>query len=99
MRTQTSATAGLLWVFGLMTLCVAWGAAMHTASYGAVQRTSLNLGVGIGMGLPVFFTTSLGGGLTYAITRNRTKALWAWTVLVLVAFAVLGVGAARVMRG
>ena len=86
----------LLWVFGLLLLCVAWGAVMHAMLYGAFERWSLNLGVGIGMGGSVFVWTAPGAGIAYAITRNTTTALRTWTGLILLAFVALGIGGLKI---
>lgn len=85
------------WIFGLLLLSVGWGAAMTSAIYGPSTWTEA-LGGGIGMGTPVYLVTSLGAGLVWALTKNRRRALVAWGVLILIAFVVLGIGAAAGSR-
>lgn len=87
-----------LWVVGLLGGCIAWALAMSTAMYGVSTSFVENAGVAIGMSLPLFLVTGVGAGVAYAVTRNHRKALWTWTILVLVGMVVLGIGAAQGLR-
>jgi hypothetical protein len=50
------------------------------------------------MGAPVFLATSLGAGIAFLITRNRSRTLVTWAILILMACSFLGIGAARGRR-
>ncbi len=87
----------IVWALGLFCLCVGWGFLMNTAMNGASTLTQ-DAGTAIGLGSPVFGVTALGSGLVYFLTKSRTKALWGWFLLILVAFTILGIGAAQIAR-
>ncbi|RWI62444.1 MAG: hypothetical protein EOR30_33630 [Mesorhizobium sp.] len=87
------------WIAGLAVACIVWASLIETAMNGAPTSFQEWVGVTLGMGGSVFVGTGFVASLVYAVTKNRNKTLWIWTVLLLVAFAFLGIGAARMVRG
>ncbi len=71
---------------------------MHTAMNGFNEPFRDGAGAALGMGGAVFIVTAIGGAVGYAITRSRVKALWTWTVFVLLAMIILGIGGAQGLR-
>ena len=72
------------WVVGLLGGCIAWALLMSTYMDGVSTSFVENAGLAIGMRLPLFLVTGVGAGAAYAATRNHRKALWTWTILILV---------------
>jgi hypothetical protein len=50
------------------------------------------------MGGPLFMLTGVIAGAVYAITKVAKKAMWTWTILLLIAFSFLGVGGVQMQR-
>jgi hypothetical protein len=84
--------ASVVWGTGLLVLSLGWAALITTA-----MGESANLGVSIGMGGPLFAFTGIIAAIVYAITKSAKKAMWVWTILLLISFAILGVGGIKVM--
>lgn len=88
----------ILWIAGLFIASFVWAFMTYTAMYGPASFQDA-AGVALGMSAPIFGLTGMVAGVVYLITKSRTTALWTWTALIALAFATLGVGALRVMRG
>lgn len=84
-----------LWAFGLLALCLIWGAVMDTTIWGPVNLAN-RLGAAIGMGAPLYLGSGVLGLIAYAVKRNSTSAMWVWTIALGVALLLFSIGATQV---
>ncbi len=87
------------WLTALAATCFGWAVLMNVAMNGVYTYWQDTVFEALGMGGPVFAGTGIVAGIAYAGTKNPIKALWVWTILILVAFSIMGIGAARMVRG
>lgn len=83
----------VIWAVGLLVVTVAWAALMNN-SLGLSGSTKFQAGAVIGFGGPVFVATGLIAGIVYLVTKKPTASMWTWTILLLAAFTLLGIGGA-----
>lgn len=74
-----------------------WAQLMSRVLYGVSPGFAEHAGFVIGISAPLFLVTGVGSGIVYAVTEDRTKALWTWTILVLLGMLLLGIGAGLVL--
>lgn len=51
----------------------------------------------LGISVVFFLVTGLGSSLVYIVTKDHTKALWTWAMLVLLGMVMLGIGTGLVL--
>lgn len=88
----------LIWVGGLFIGSLLWALLMNTAMGHRSGSFQFELGAALGMGGPIFLGTGIVAGIVYAVSKSRSKALWTWTILLLVVFALLSIGGIQVTR-
>ena len=83
------------WVLGLFVCSFIWALLVDAmVGYGhanAISRTATALG----MSFPVFMATGVFAGISYLIKRKATSAMRVWTISLLLALAVLSIGATK----
>ncbi len=85
-----------LWIVGLLVGTLLWAMLMGTAMGFASTSGLENFGLYIGMGAPVFGGTGIISGIVYLVVKDANKALWTWTILLLLGFTILGIGGAKI---
>jgi hypothetical protein len=87
-----------IWVVALFVGTFFWAAVMSTAM-GVPTATEdiYSIVVYLSMGLPVFGITGIIAGITFYFTKAVKKSLWTWTILLLIGFAVLGIGVVKIV--
>jgi hypothetical protein len=87
-----------IWVVALFVGTFFWASVMSTAM-GVPTATEdiYSIGVYLGIALPVFGITGIIAGITFYFTKAVKKSLWTWTILLLVGFAVLGIGVVKIV--
>lgn len=85
-----------LWVIGLLLGTLIWALLLDTAMFGgSIGNFTFRMGVALGMGGPVFVITGAIAGIVYVFKRKPATAMWTWTILLLVTFVALGLGAVK----
>ena len=88
----------LIWIGGLFIGSLLWAFLMNTAMWGRLGSFSFELGAALGEGGVVFLGTGLVSGIVYAVSKSSSKALWTWTILLLIVFVLLSIGGVQLVR-
>ena len=78
-----------LWIIGLFVGSISWALLLNTAVFGPPASFQEEAGIALGMGGPVFVGAGIVAGIVYAVSKNQTKSLWTWTILLLIALVAL----------
>ena len=83
------------WTLGLLVGLLVWADFPHVALYKASATqmpVTARLGTTLGIALPVFLGSGLVGAVTWTLTRKPQRAMWVWTVALVVGVAFLSIG-------
>lgn len=76
------------WLYGMIIDQIVTGASTSTGDKAAASLAYV---------LIVFGGSGLVAGITYAITRNKSRSMWVWTVVMFAAMTILSIGLVKIM--
>ena len=88
---KKSSKKTIVWIMLLAALSILYGSGIDFIMSGHTSFAS-KLGAGIGGGGPIFIFSGIIPLILYLTTKNSTRAMWVWTILLLLTFAALSMG-------